>query len=50
MSALTDPHPSLVRPVSPRTPGGCRERLMLADRAMSFHRRRSGARTTARAM
>jgi hypothetical protein len=39
MSALTDPHLSLVRPVTPRTPDGCQE----------IRGRRSGARTTAHA-
>ena len=31
MPTLTDPHLSLVRPVSPRTPGGCQECLMLGS-------------------
>ena len=29
METLTDPHLSLVRPVTPRTPGGCEECLIL---------------------
>jgi hypothetical protein len=29
MPTLTDPHLSLVRPVTPRTPGGCQECLAL---------------------
>jgi Zn-finger in ubiquitin-hydrolases and other protein len=29
MSAMLDPHLSLVRPVEPRTPGGCAECLRL---------------------
>ena len=29
MATLTDPHLSLVRPVTPRTPGGCEECLIL---------------------
>ena len=29
MATLTDPHLNLVRPVTPRTPGGCEECLIL---------------------
>ena len=31
MATLTDPHLSLVRPVTPRTPGGCEECLILGS-------------------
>ena len=31
MPTLTDPHLSLVRPVTPRTPGGCQECLALGS-------------------
>ena len=31
MPTLTDPHLTLVRPVTPRTPGGCQECLALGS-------------------
>jgi hypothetical protein len=39
MATLTDPHLSLVRPVTPRTPGGCEECLILGSEWVHLRRR-----------